>query len=54
VQGNKKTKHYKLTKKGHELRPVLEELGKWSISCLKNKHSQMLSKQVFLELSQSI
>ena len=53
VQDNKKTKHYKLTKKGLGLKPILEELGKWSISHVKNEHPKMLSKKTFLEITHS-
>lgn len=53
VQDNKKTKHYKLTKKGLGLKPILEELGKWSISYIKNEHPKMLSKKTFLEIIHS-
>ena len=54
VQNNKKTKHYKLSKKGLGLKTLLEELGKWSTTYMKNEHSKMLSKKTFLEISQSI
>ena len=50
VQYNKKTKHYKLTKKGFGLKPILKELGQWSTSYLKKEHSKMLSKKTFLEI----
>jgi DNA-binding HxlR family transcriptional regulator len=53
VQDNKKTKHYKLTKKGLGLKPILEELGKWSTSYVKNEHPKMLSKKTFLEITHS-
>ena len=51
VKDNKKTKHYKLTKKGFGLKPILLELGKWSTSYIKNEHPKMLSKKTFLEVS---
>lgn len=53
VKDNKKTKHYKLTKKGFGLKPILQELGKWSTSFIKNEHPKMLSKKRFLEISLS-
>ena len=53
VAENKKTKHYKLTKKGLALRPILEELANWSTSFMKKDHSQMLSKKLFLEITKS-
>ena len=53
VKDNKKTKHYKLTKKGLGLKPMLQELGKWSTTHLKNQHPKMLSKEIFLEISHS-
>ena len=53
VKDNKKTKHYKLTKKGLGLKPMLQELGKWSTTHLKNDHPKMLSKEIFLEISHS-
>jgi DNA-binding HxlR family transcriptional regulator len=51
VQDNKKTKHYKLTKKGLGLKPILQELGKWSTTYIKDEHPKMLSKKIFLEIS---
>ena len=53
VKDNKKTKHYKLTKKGLDLKPMLHELGKWSTIHLKNDHPKMLLKERFLEISKS-
>ena len=53
VKDNKKTKHYKLTKKGLGLKPMLQELGKWSTTYLKDDHPKMLSKEKFLEISHS-
>ena len=39
---NKKTKHYQLTEKGLGLKPILEELGKWSSTFLKEDHKTMI------------
>ena len=51
VQDNKKTKHYKLTRKGLGLKPILQELGKWSTTYIKDEHPKMLLKKRFLEIS---
>tara|TARA_B100001057_G_scaffold312282_1_gene312339 strand:- start:288 stop:647 length:360 start_codon:yes stop_codon:yes gene_type:complete len=51
VRNNKKTKHYKLTKKGFGLKPILYELGKWSTHYLKKEHPKMMFKKTFLEAS---
>ena len=46
---NKKTKHYKLTDKGRGLKPILEELGNWSSTYLKEDHKTMIQQHKILE-----
>ena len=46
---NKKTKHYKLTDKGLGLKPILEELGNWSSTYLKEDHKTMIQQHKILE-----
>ena len=47
---NKKTKHYQLTEKGHGLKPILEELGKWSSTFLKEDHKTMIQYDKIMDV----
>ena len=46
---NKKTKHYKLTDKGRGLKPILEELGNWSSTYLKEDHKTMIQQRKIMK-----